>query len=392
MELHSKNQSEAINHLTSKKQLQSNLSQIYSNQLVDTKNTKESQRKTDLNFEKSQLQANSSQIQKEIEEKARNKLQYSQIAKEQTELWLAKLKSLQDKVEQEKREYQELCKRSILRDKIKEENYRNYYKSVAEDIMEKEEQFKRGISSVNPNEYKGKSPSKSNSNSHSNNQDSLYFPSIQRQNIVKAMETQTLKDNLASSSLTKPKDKVSLYKARKADFYRNDFQGKSLPNSNLGVDYGKSNKDFYKSLLDKQSDEIRDLKSREKRMTREEKKLNVMDLQAYKEHDTSLYSMIPGYSAQVGAYSRRGMGAGGYRDQKFKENVLKSQMGGSNYWSPQYEKKSYGNLENRDHNSSYNSGFLLEKKHNPITNPLPFNIQNPYILKELSWIGGNSRP
>lgn len=37
------------------------------------------------------------------------------------------------------------------------------------------------------------------------------------------------------------------------------------------------------------------------RMTKHEKKLNYGDLQAYKESDHSLYSMIPGWSPQIGS-------------------------------------------------------------------------------------------
>ena len=37
------------------------------------------------------------------------------------------------------------------------------------------------------------------------------------------------------------------------------------------------------------------------RMTKNEKKINYGDLQAFKEADPSLYSMIPGWSPQIGA-------------------------------------------------------------------------------------------
>ena len=57
----------------------------------------------------------------------------------------------------------------------------------------------------------------------------------------------------------------------------------------------------YKQKLEAQFDEKKNNDMNLLRMTRNEKKLNYNDLQAYKEIDHSLYAMLPGYSPQIGA-------------------------------------------------------------------------------------------
>ena len=42
-------------------------------------------------------------------------------------------------------------------------------------------------------------------------------------------------------------------------------------------------------------------------MTEREKKMNVLDLQAFKAQDTALYSLIPGYTPQIGGMNARYM-------------------------------------------------------------------------------------
>lgn len=36
-----------------------------------------------------------------------------------------------------------------------------------------------------------------------------------------------------------------------------------------------------------------------------------------------------------------------------------------------------------------NSSFAADN-HNPVTNPMPFNVQNPYILRQIQGVGRNS--
>lgn len=131
-------------------------------------------------------------------------------------------------------------------------------------------------------------------------------------------------------------------------------------------------------------------------MTPEEKKINVLDLQAYKTVDKSLYSMIPGFTPQVGAYSTKNMSkqALSFYDKEFKDKVLNTQLAkkGSNvdtgsfgntgdvkFYSPQIKNNSLPPLSS-NHYQSYQHNMF---RHNPITNPLPYNIQNPYILQQL---------
>lgn len=63
---------------------------------------------------------------------------------------------------------------------------------------------------------------------------------------------------------------------------------------------------------------------------------------------------------------------------KYKEDLDQSSPNPITKNSRLREKSYSGPSKNNDFNTS-----KLEDRHNPMVNPLPYNLQNPYIIKEM---------
>ncbi|EGR30720.1 hypothetical protein IMG5_124870 [Ichthyophthirius multifiliis] len=139
----------------------------------------------------------------------------------------------------------------------------------------------------------------------------------------------------------------------------------------------------YREYLDKQYKEKQIILQNEERMTRNEKSLNRLDLQAYKIQDGGLYAMIPGWQPQIGQLPPR------QNKEVLQEQTLDRQKKQQGQYQKIGEKNNkYQNPINYGHSLD---NIMMEQKrknnqlqygHNPILNPIPFNNQNPYLSKE----------
>jgi len=72
--------------------------------------------------------------------------------------------------------------------------------------------------------------------------------------------------------------------------------------------------------------------------------------------------------------------------QPISSQVASPQMGLSNTYGGFYQ---YQPQSSDNYKSMSNMGAYFKKPHNPITNPLPVNVQNPYIAKEINRVVQN---
>jgi len=225
----------------------------------------------------------------------------------------------------------------------------------------------------------------------------------------------------------------------------------------------------YKDFLDRQQQEQaqRDLINK---MTKDEKKLNFGDLQAYKGSDPKLFALVPGFINSKyqhplgGTEAGRSPGKGNNKATLYADTLTQLDVNnhagnyqpdntyqqgyqqGNNYQqgspskaqnnqairydaphvsspsrlaqnnvgshsssptrdrrydtqqqfqvsSPQYSQGNNFNGINQGYGEPYKTMTEMPsgKNHNPITNPLPVNIQNPYIMKEVIHMT-NKRP
>eukprot|EP00828_Plagiopyla_frontata_P042310 TRINITY_DN6273_c0_g1_i5.p1 TRINITY_DN6273_c0_g1~~TRINITY_DN6273_c0_g1_i5.p1 ORF type:complete len:214 (-),score=11.09 TRINITY_DN6273_c0_g1_i5:99-740(-) len=90
----------------------------------------------------------------------------------------------------------------------------------------------------------------------------------------------------------------------------------------------------YQTYLRQQMSEQSDKNLNRNRMTKDEKKFNFLDLQAYKIEDPGLYSMLPGWSPQIGGLTNN------QKRQYFLEQRANAQMNKSTDLSPPQQKGS----------------------------------------------------
>ena len=191
----------------------------------------------------------------------------------------------------------------------------------------------------------------------------------------------------------------------------------------------------YKQRLDTHLDLKKNNDMNQLRMTKNEKKLNYNDLQAYKDIDPSMYAMIPGWSPQIGALKAPKIDPvaascddmNQTKNAKFSPNVFSAKtcnfiFHGNFFFFfffffflllmewivvQNHFNKGNQNAMTLPTDEGVNKSELNENKsktnltllygHNPILNPTPHNIQNPYLAKEfaqrknfLSQMGQNS--
>lgn len=177
--------------------------------------------------------------------------------------------------------------------------------------------------------------------------------------------------------------------------------------------------------------ERNELVNNELRMTRQEKGLNKLDLQAFKAVDPGLYALLPGWSPQIGQLPPR------QNRERMQEIILQktrqqpSHLDNPNILDPKINKvqgviskgetweQAFNKPEQdlakssapvlqpfqkigepvekfnkslaystkatpKNYLNSSSQQNLFSYGHNPITNPMPFNVQNPYLAKEFS--------
>ncbi|KAL4504136.1 hypothetical protein ABPG72_020974 [Tetrahymena utriculariae] len=330
---------------------------------------------------------------------------------------------------QNKMEYNDLIQMNAERELTKEENYKNFYRMAAENQQKL----------------------------HENHFNNVYMPLVKKQRELEDLiskgvteaERRRLQNEIDKiqkqrNQLVETKEKNQYLMGEKK--YQNELEKnlkgqqvkerlQDLQNLQEYQTFKKQeeadSKKKYKDFLDQQYKEKQDILMNEQRMTRNEKGLNRLDLQAYKMYDNGLYTMLPGWAPQIGQLPPR-QNREVIQEQimdkiRKQNNTTDNDINNSTSQSPynggaspiiggptrtlakaaqnslimqshpnlgQYQKigepdrkyehpVNYGqNYEGSLSSKSQNQPTNLTYGHNPIYNPMPFNNQNPYISKE----------
>ncbi|KRX02368.1 hypothetical protein PPERSA_09985 [Pseudocohnilembus persalinus] len=195
--------------------------------------------------------------------------------------------------------------------------------------------------------------------------------------------------------------------------YKNFYEITSLNQDKKQLEYfdkvGKQNLERQRQL-----DEIVNKNFLQEQIRRQQDEENRLlnQKRAYKQYDNGLYSLIPGYSLQIGQLppkeNRERM------QQRYQQTIREQGISQAEQnWKQSYRqqlarenefqaaRQSMANLKQFQKIGEplvkYNQSLVLEKKqepiksrvpenliygHNPITNPMPINVQNPYLARE----------
>lgn len=255
-------------------------------------------RQQKLEWEYKLLEENRQRLESEAHQRKQHKVFLAHQANEDLRRSEMRHQTERQQADQNKQEHQELMRRNAEKEIIKEENYKNFYRMCAENqtslqkihydhvmapLLERERQLKE-IIDKNVNEYQRRMA-----------QEEMDRLQKRKSELLRTNEVNV--DFMHMKEHQKEVDKGE--KDRRVKERLDDLQ-----QYNQYLEYKKHEKarqqNDYKDFLDKQARERHDIEKHGYRMTKHEKKLNVMDLQAYKVMDPSQFHMLPGWSPQIG--------------------------------------------------------------------------------------------
>jgi hypothetical protein len=179
----------------------------------------------------------------------------------------------------------------------------------------------------------------------------------------------------------------------------------------------QENQKWYKELLDRQQKEKDTIGLQANKMTHKEKKINIEPLHAYKDIDTShITALLPGYanSKYIHPYSpearyasilqyknviprapTRDSGTVGHNTNKsgfemtMQHHTQPALVPPSEDIKVEHPDEKPGVAQKRHLAAllSPSHANKFETAHNPITNPIPYNLQNPYLIQEFRKVG-----
>ena len=326
---------------------------------------------------------------------------YHRMAEEDLQRKYGQLNEYQRNQMNEKEEYNILCQRNSMKQQLKEDNYRNYYRMCMEDQNQRGNQFKKNVlTKIEEKEQAIQNKILANMDEY---QRKRYMDELNRLKLKMMQNAETT--NFLKKQMEEKEHMRQLEKMEKNMQVDNRLKELSNYNSYLSSQKREKmdNANQYKNLLDFQSEEANINRLNANRMTRNEKKQNIHDLHAYKEIQPDLHAMIPGFAPQLGGVSNRvnpesvvnqamarvkqhsqskvpiksqpELGMTNQSAIHLKQNVQTDQ----NTWknASVHESLSKPTGPKQRYNESYKYG------HNPITNPMPFNVQNPYIANQI---------
>ncbi|KAM3139424.1 hypothetical protein pb186bvf_008449 [Paramecium bursaria] len=363
--------------------LQKNVSSIYDQQKQQALIREMDQRQQKLEWELQALEENRKKIEYELYQRKQQKEWW---AKEQdADLRLAELRHLEEKqkYKNDQTEIQELNRRNAEKEMIKEENYRNFYKMV------------------NQNQV----------NLQKMHIDNVLQPLLERQSQLEALiakncdayQRKLLQDELDrvmkrqyeyQQTLSHNKRQIGERENDKAQEknYKQELNKQRLDDLNNYNQYQYQQrieqveqKRQYKDYLDQQRILKEEQRLKQLRMGKQEKSMNMLDLQSYKNQDNNLNAKLIGWSPQVGQLPPQ-------QDKILKQQSLthlqQDQINAIN-----------NNLSQVSSTSQVRGSAFREAaqqaihvQHNPLTNPIPFNNQNPYIQKQYEQVLRQRQP
>lgn len=317
-----------------------------------------------------------------------------------------------------KKQYMDQVTANSREQLAKEANYRAYFKQIAEKqrqfqhlheekVLSPEQKRTHTLDEIiakNEADYQKRLEADEHNRLQKRASDNVVLAQTLQQQINAKKDVRTLEqiehDRKVQESIRKSAEYVEYLNASKA--------------------YKQENQRWYKQLLDRQQHEKDEIVTNGHTMTKKEKKINVDPLQAFKGADTShITALLPGYanSKYIHPYSPEARYAHilQYKDlivpaQKeharsgahLSQSGLDVKGGGRSELSlaTQADPNSPTVLQQDDSSSNQrrNLAALLspqassnkwESKHNPITNPIPGVMQNPYLISEFRRLNGN---
>jgi hypothetical protein len=408
----------------------------YENDMQNRNKNLWNQKMSRLDEEKRAIEENQRRMDEENKKKTDKVAFYQNMLQNDMKAAEAQRQLQYDMQARDKDDYKDMMKRNEQKQMVKEMNYRNFYKMTAENQKSLEDIHRKVVLSPEMEKQKARDDMVQRG-----------IEEVNQRNIDKELAKKRLRDELSAdmqgalaSQVTYKDYLAEMEKLQKK--YGKEEVLKQLMDYQTFLVYqrGKKqqNQNLYKDMLDKQTQENEE-KWKLNKMTKEEKKLNFDDLQAYKDSQThTLYTLVPGYhkmyhhfkgsnpnSPQLRTFGggqsqdlkQNGESGNGFLDaasspqqRQFNNNPNQpagmAGMGTQNLndqlgrYGPQQSSspdvrgppKDYTNntkvyssvnLNPAQQNNIFSVTYSQTKGHNPVTNPLPFNVQNPYILKEI---------
>ncbi|CAK84425.1 unnamed protein product (macronuclear) [Paramecium tetraurelia] len=351
--------------------LQKGISSIYDKQKQDSLIREMDMRQQKLEWEQQALEENRRRMEQDF---LQRRLQKEQWAKEQdADLKLSQLRHMEERerYRSDQIEIQELNRRNAEKELIKEENYKNFYRlcsqnqaqlqkmhidNVLQPLLERQAQLESLIAK-NMDAYQRK----------------LLQDELDR--VLKRQEECRSTLNVNKKILDEREQGKYQEKSVKQELNKQRLEDLQNYNQFLvqkKVDQVEQQRQ-YKEYLDQQRIEKEEQRLKQLRMGRQEKSMNMLDLQAYKNQDAQLNAKIIGWSPQVGQLPPK-------QDYLLKQQSLtqlkQDEMNTINQNLSNVSQVSRGQaLRGAGQNA-------IHQNHNPVTNPIPFNNQNPYIQKQ----------
>lgn len=367
-----------------KRSLQGSIASSYEEKMREARSLADMQRMEKLSYEQAMLEQNRQKLESEKRRRQERKMNFKKEVEE--DLYQKNYKSMTEKElrERERQEYLELAKRNALREIVKEENYKNFYQQCAQNLGQRQEMYKQTVQSALEEKQRNlENMIAKNVDEYTRKKYQEELDRLTRRHQDMMGVANTLKAQIQEKEHIKEMEKMQR-------MMQQDERQKDLQSYNEFLEFKKNEKlnrmSDYRSFLENQSQEKSAKQLADNRMTRQEKKLNMADLQAYKGKDPNLYSMIPGWSPQIGALPSRVKPT---LDGNMSSVISPpAQKGLSNSQGLFQSPNNFSQTPNMNSKGQYNYA-----SHNPITNPNPFVNQNPYLRPKqgnvLSQAGAN---
>lgn len=349
---------------------------------LEYKHVKEREkREIELEEEKERLK----RIQKDMkEEQRRNNIKKTTFVQEAQEVANHKrmLKDLEAQRKQdEKQEYQKLAKENYDREVERENNYKKFFKDFDNNMGERVKNHMEHVTNQEIN--------KQARMDRIEDQNQKQYNDWLTQKEQREREGRSRRFKEMNEENKKVFDKLDREKTHKKEMYQKMVEERRKEEDDY-KDYQKKlaeqeeeSRRLYREALEFQKGYQEYNKSHLGQMTQMEKKLNKPDLKLYKQKQVGYQGMVPGI------HNLNSVGS------KPLLRIAKDEVYDTAVHSPSFAKndlsKSYKDFKNSMkplENHTNPASPARNDRYDPITNPIPFLNQNPYISKQKTVMGG----
>lgn len=358
------------------------VNQTYRSSLEYKREKDKERREAEVEEERERLK----KIQRDLkEEQARNETIKRTFVREAEEVANHK-KMLKDfekvQKEEEKTEYQTLAKQNYEREVERENNYKNYFKTYENDMTERIANHMKYVTTAEIQKQVKLNEIEENNVQKYNEYLKQKEEREKTERLQKEKEfNQTNKsmiDQIVLDRMSKRERYFKMVQERKReeDKYKEEEQKK--------LNEEEEKRKLYREALEYQKNMQEFSKNNVNRMTEMERKFNHGDIGSGKQKKVEFQGMIPGiYNIESIGSKPTLRRANDDNDDTTSYNALASRQ----------HTKSYRDLRSSvkplEDFTKFNKPAAKDDKYNPITNPVPFFNQNPYISREKSMIGGS---